>query len=198
MVVQPFQLSLSLYTWLFHMEFSVKKKKKKKKKGKLFNHFYTSTICILLYKQHNFTWNIHTECEKWSSDPEHDMHDAMGGKCRHAWGWGRREVMQSNIPNDYSILKLHYTGAYSQPYLFVHKSNVKEHSHFSLFFAIFPLPLFLKFLIHNITMLDEDVRGYHFLPNRGAMKKLGGHRIFSWEIGGSEKKFRKFLDGCKF
>ena len=29
--------------------------------------------------------------------------------------------------------------------------------------------------------------GYHFLRNRGAMKKLGGHRIFSWKIGGSQK-----------
>ena len=29
--------------------------------------------------------------------------------------------------------------------------------------------------------------GYHFLRNRGAMKKLGGHRIFSWKIGGLQK-----------
>ena len=32
-----------------------------------------------------------------------------------------------------------------------------------------------------------NIRGYHFLPNRGVHEKGGVHRIFSWEIGGSQK-----------
>ena len=33
----------------------------------------------------------------------------------------------------------------------------------------------------------QHLGGYHFLPNRGGHEKAGVHRIFSREIGGSEK-----------
>ena len=39
---------------------------------------------------------------------------------------------------------------------------------------------------------------HHFLPNRGVMKKLGGHRIFSREIGGSQKKSRDYWVATNF
>ena len=45
--------------------------------------------------------------------------------------------------------------------------------------------------------INQHLEVYHFLPNRGAMKKLGGHINFSWEIGGSQK-IKRFLDGYKF
>ena len=44
----------------------------------------------------------------------------------------------------------------------------------------------------GIEQSSFSLGGYHFLPNRGAMKKLGGHRIFSREIRGSQKKSRDY------
>ena len=42
-------------------------------------------------------------------------------------------------------------------------------------------------LFTQVSSMSIELGSYHFLPNRGAMKKLMGHRIFSLEKGGSQK-----------
>ena len=51
---------------------------------------------------------------------------------------------------------------------------------------------------HAFLNKFDTLGGYHFLPNRGGLKMLGGSQNFFMRNRGVIKKIKRFLDGYKF